>query len=148
MDHKQFITTPEWISFGKIRGSWAQVGNDLPIGNTDLADIIKAVGVLQAVDSYSKGDLKPEISSSIEFGSEWRFFNNRLGNRLHMVSNRHQKPIIKNVTAAGDKYAYRYINAGKIRNRGIELTVDGTPLMNNNFRWKTAANFSTNTFLK
>ena len=47
-------------------------------------------------------------------------------------------------TAAGDKYAYRYINAGKIRNKGIELTVDATPVMNDNFRWKTAVNFSTN----
>lgn len=33
---------PQWISFGKIRGSWAQVGNDLPIGITDLSDIIGA----------------------------------------------------------------------------------------------------------
>ena len=138
------LQLPEWISFGKIRGSWAQVGNDLPIGITDLADIIKAGGVLQAVDSYSKGDLKPEISSSIEFGSEWRFFNNRLGIDFTWYQTNTKNQLLKMPTAAGDKYAYRYINAGKIRNRGIELTIDGTPLMNNNFRWKTAANFSTN----
>ena len=56
---------PQWISFGKIRGSWAQVGNDLPIGITDLSDIIGAGGKLQAVDVYNRGDLKPEISNSI-----------------------------------------------------------------------------------
>ena len=54
--------------FRKIRGSWAQVGNDLPIGITDLSDIIGAGGKLQAVDVYNRGDLKPEISNSIEFG--------------------------------------------------------------------------------
>ena len=56
-----------WV---KVRGSWAQVGNDLPIGITNLVDIIQAGGVLQAADTYNKGDLKPEISSSIEFGTE------------------------------------------------------------------------------
>ena len=38
----------------------------------------------------------------------------------------------------------RYVNAGKIRNTGIELTVEGTPFMNENFRWKTALNMSMN----
>ena len=56
---------PQWISFGKIRGSWAQVGNDLPIGITDLSDIIGAGGKLQAVDVYNRGDLKPEISKTL-----------------------------------------------------------------------------------
>ncbi|MFR5759435.1 MAG: hypothetical protein ACLUE2_17680 [Bacteroides cellulosilyticus] len=39
------LKLPEWISFGKVRGSWAQVGNDLPIGITNLVDIIQAGGV-------------------------------------------------------------------------------------------------------
>ena len=37
------LKLPEWISFGKVRGSWAQVGNDLPIGITNLVDIIQPV---------------------------------------------------------------------------------------------------------
>ncbi|WP_300699679.1 TonB-dependent receptor [Bacteroides sp.] len=135
---------PNWISFSKIRGSWAQVGNDLPIGNTNLVDIITAGGVLQSADTYHKGDLKPEISNSIEFGTEWRFFNNRLSIDFTWYQTDTKNQLLRMPTAAGDKYAYRYINAGKIRNKGIELTVDGTPLMNDNFRWKTAINFSTN----
>lgn len=138
------LQLPKWISFSKVRGSWAQVGNDLPIGITNLVDIIKAGGVLQAADAYNKGDLKPEISNSIEFGTEWRFFNNRLGIDFTWYQTDTKNQLLKMPTAAGDKYAYRYINAGKIRNKGIELTVDGTPLMNDNFRWKTAMNFSTN----
>ena len=135
---------PEWISFGKIRGSWAQVGNDLPIGITNLVDIIQAGGVLQAADTYNKGDLKPEISSSIEFGTEWRFFHNRFGIDFTWYQTDTKNQLLRMPTAAGDKYAFRYINAGKIRNKGIELTVDATPVMNDNFRWKTAVNFSTN----
>ena len=138
------LKLPEWISFGKVRGSWAQVGNDLPIGITNLVDIIQAGGVLQAADTYNKGDLKPEISSSIEFGTEWRFFQSRLGIDFTWYQTDTKNQLLRMPTAAGDKYAYRYINAGKIRNKGIELTVDATPVMNDNFRWKTAVNFSTN----
>lgn len=138
------LKLPNWISFSKIRGSWAQVGNDLPIGKTNLVDIINAGGVLQSADTYHKGDLKPEISNSIEFGTEWRFFNNRLSIDLTWYQTDTKNQLLRMPTAAGDKYAYRYVNAGKIRNKGIELTVDGTPLLNDNFRWKTAVNFSSN----
>ena len=140
----QTLNLPSWISFGKVRASWAQVGNDLPIGITNLVDIIQAGGVLQAADTYNKGDLKPEISSSIEFGTEWRFFQSRLGIDFTWYQTDTKNQLLRVPTAAGDKYAYRYINAGKIRNKGIELTVDATPVMNDNFRWKTAVNFSTN----
>ena len=46
--------------------------------------------------------------------------------------------------SAGEQYAYRYLNAGKIRNKGFEITVDATPVMTNDFRWKTAVNYSQN----
>jgi outer membrane receptor protein involved in Fe transport len=88
--------------------------------------------------------LKPEISSSIEFGTEWRFFQSRLGIDFTWYQTDTKNQLLRMPTAGGDKYAYRYINAGKIRNKGIELTVDATPVMNDNFRWKTAVNFSTN----
>ena len=44
------LKMPEWISFSKVRGSWAQVGNDLPIGITSLADIIQSGGTVQVND--------------------------------------------------------------------------------------------------
>lgn len=82
MGTEHTVKLPEWISFGKIRGSWSKVGNDLPlfISNTipGSNDIIGAGG---AIVTYSKApfnDLKPEMSTSYEIGTEWRFFNYRL----------------------------------------------------------------------
>lgn len=72
------LNLPEWISFGKVRASWAQVGNDLPIGITSPAQTITAGGVVKPIDYYFAEDLKPEISNSIEVGTEWKFFNSRL----------------------------------------------------------------------
>lgn len=54
------IKLPEWINFSKFRGSFAQVGNDLPIGITNLADIIQCGGSIQTNDIEQRGDLKPE----------------------------------------------------------------------------------------
>lgn len=56
------VKLPEWINFSKFRGSFAQVGNDLPIGITNLADIIQCGGSIQTNDIEQRGDLKPEIS--------------------------------------------------------------------------------------
>lgn len=138
------LAMPEWISFGKIRGSWAQVGNDLPIGITNLSDIIQAGGSIQANDREQLGDLKPEISSSYEAGTEWKFFSSRLGIDFTWYQTETKNQLLLMPNPAGSLYAYRYVNAGKIRNRGFELTVDGTPIMNDNFRWKTAVNVSAN----
>lgn len=137
------LNLPTWISFAKIRGSWAQVGNDLPIGITSPAQTITAGGVVNPIDYYFAEDLKPEISNSFEIGTEWRFFNNRLDFDFTFYRTDTKNQLIR-VNTTAEKRPYRWINAGKIRNTGFEVTLGGTPLMNDNFRWKTQFNFSTN----
>ena len=137
------LNLPEWVSFGKLRGSWAQVGNDLPIGITSPAQTITAGGVVKPIDYYFAEDLKPEISNSIEIGTEWKFLNSRLDFDFTFYRTDTKNQLIRVKTTA-EKRAYRWINAGKIRNTGFEVTLGGTPLMNDNFRWKTQFNFATN----
>ena len=139
----QTLNLPSWISFGKVRASWAQVGNDLPIGITSPAQTITAGGVVNPIDYYFAEDLKPEISTSIEFGTEWRFFNSRLDFDFTFYRTDTKNQLIR-VNTTAEKRRFRWINAGKIRNTGIEVTVGATPLMNDNFRWKTQFNFATN----
>ena len=91
---------PKWISFAKVRASWAEVGNDLPIGITNPVDIIMVGGSINVNTVEQRGDLKPEISSSIEFGTEWRFFHHRFG-RLHLVSDQYQEPVVENGQSYG-----------------------------------------------
>lgn len=139
----QTLKMPSWINFGKVRASWAQVGNDLPIGITSPSPIITAGGVVRQIQYDFDDDLKPEISTSWEAGTEWKFFNNRadLDFTYYRTDTRNQLLYINTPTG---NHPYRYINAGKIRNYGVELTVGVTPIMNEAFRWKTNINFSTN----
>ncbi|MFI3333042.1 MAG: SusC/RagA family TonB-linked outer membrane protein [Rikenellaceae bacterium] len=135
---------PESISFAKLRGSFAQVGNDLPIGITNLADIITAGGAINANDIEQMGDLKPEISSSYEFGLEVKFFDNRLGLDVTAYQTDTKNQLLMMPNSAGSLYAYRYVNAGLIRNKGVEVTLEATPVATENFRWITSLNASTN----
>ena len=142
------VKLPEWISFGKIRGSWSKVGNDLPlfISNTipGSNDIIGAGG---AIVTYSKApfnDLKPEMSTSYEIGTEWRFFNYRLDFDITYYRTNTKNQLFTLPSSAGADYKYYMVNAGNIQNEGVEITLGATPVMNDAFRWKTQFNFSTN----
>ncbi len=136
------VALPEWISFGKVRASWAQVGNDLPLGITSPSDVIMAGGVIQA-RQYDFDNLKPEISSSWEAGMEWSFLQQRLDFDLtfYKTDTRNQLLYVKNDVG---RYPFKYVNAGKIRNTGVEITLGATPVMTQDFRWKTGINFSMN----
>ncbi len=136
------LSMPEWVSFGKVRASWAQVGNDLPIGITSPADVILAGGVIQS-RQYSFDNLKPEISSSWEAGIEWSFFHKRLDLDVTFYKTDTKNQLLYVQDPVG-RYPYKYINAGKIRNTGVEITLGGTPVMTEDFRWKTGVNFSLN----
>ena len=73
-----------------------------------------------------------------------RFFQHRLGVNLTYYRTNTYNQFFKLPALAGDKYAYRYVNAGNIQNRGWELTLNGTPVLTPDFNWKTSVNFSTN----
>ena len=98
----------------------------------------------QADCPAQRGDLKPEISSSIEFGTEWRFFHHRFGIDFTWYQTNTKNQLLRMDNPTGSTYKYRYVNAGKIRNQGFELTVDATPLLYRNFSWKSLINMSAN----
>lgn len=137
------LKMPEWITFSKLRTSWSKVGNDLPIGITSPFDMITAGGAITSIQYGFDEALKPEMSSSFEVGTEWKFFSNRLD-----VDFTYYRTDTKNqllyVNDPVGRYPFKYINAGKIRNSGFEITLGGTPIMGNGFMWRTSANFSKN----
>ena len=137
------LKMPEWITFSKIRASLSKVGNDLPIGITSPFDLITAGGGITSIQYGFDDKLKPEMSTSYEIGSEWKFFNNRFDIDFTYYRTDTENQLLYVNDPVG-RYPYKYINAGKIRNSGIELTVGGTPILGNGFSWRTNINFSKN----
>lgn len=140
----KWIQLPEWISFAKLRGTYSKVGNDIPQFIINSVSHITAGGELQANDAAPFKEMEPEMTHSVEVGTEWRFFQSRLGFNLTYYRTNTHNQFFKLPALAGDMYAYRYVNAGDIQNRGWELTVDATPVLTPDFTWKTSLNFSSN----
>ncbi len=136
------------LSFAKFRLGFAQVGND-----TDpyqLVAVYNAQTAVQGLPAYSESsvlvnpDLKPEISTSIETGLDLRFFGNRVGldvTYYHTSSRNQLLPLELSITTG---YARRFINAGLIRNYGLEAMLTLKPVKSRLFNWDINLNFSTN----
>ena len=140
----KWVKLPEWISFAKLRGAYSKVGNDIPVFVTNSASHIGAGGEIQANDAAPFKDMEPEMTHAVEFGTEWRFFQHRLGINLTYYRTNTYNQFFKLPALAGDKFAYRYVNAGNIQNQGWEVTLNGTPMLTSDFTWKTSINFSAN----
>ncbi|MCC8187156.1 MAG: TonB-dependent receptor [Bacteroides sp.] len=142
------VNLPDWISFGKFRGSWSKVGNDLPLFiSNSIAGSNDIIGAGGAIVSYAKApfnELKPEMSTSYEIGTEWKFFNYRVDLDFTYYRTNTRNQLFTLPSSAGADFKYYMVNAGNIQNQGVELTLGVTPVMTENFRWKTQFNFSSN----
>jgi len=139
----------EWLSFGKIRLGYAEVGND-----TDPYRIIDTYTQYTNVDSSTPGyimstelkntGLKPERTYSYEAGLEMNFLNNRLGFEATYYYAKTKNQIIPLSVSGSTGYLTRVINAGLIENKGIELAFHATPLKLADFEWNTSLTVASN----
>lgn len=135
---------PDWISMGKIRGAWSSVGNGLP---KYLSYPLNTIGNSGGVNFNTKApfsELKPEKTGSIEIGTEWRLFNNSVDLDVTYYQTRTRNQLFTLPAPAGSKYTYYYVNAGDIKNEGLEVVLACTPVNLEDMKWKTTVNYSMN----
>ncbi|WP_432714364.1 SusC/RagA family TonB-linked outer membrane protein [Pedobacter sp.] len=142
-----------FLDYGKIRSSYAQVGNDtdpyqlfttftrgeilsnfgsttFPFGN---------VAALMANTTIGNEQLKPEKTSSFEIGTELGFLDNRISLDFSYYANKSKNQILSIPIPNSTGYGFSVVNAGEIQNKGVELSLRGTPI-------KTATGFSVELF--
>ncbi len=140
----------DWLSFGKLRASWANVG-----GDTDPYQLYLDFGLKTFdLNGQSLGEvsntvipyynLKPTSSNSMEVGLDLKFFQSRLGIDLTLYQQTTKDQIMSLPISSGSGFTKALINAGKIRNRGIELAVSGTPLKTKSVSWEMTFTYATN----
>lgn len=141
----EFAKLPEQFSFLKVRGSWAQVGNDTEPYKTGLYYIASDFpGSVTNPTTLFNADFKPEISTSYEAGMDLRMFNNRLGVDFTFYYNETRNQIIDAPMDPTTGYSRATINSGNVRNRGYELQLTATPVQNKNFRWNSTVTWAKN----
>ncbi len=143
------VLLPRWFTFGKIRASFAQVGNSLEpyqlyntygIGSDPLGNTTANIGNI-----LFDPNVRSELITSREFGADLRFFQNRLGIDFTWYRQNSTRQLIDLPMDPLSGFSSRKINAGDIQNQGIELMVHGRILQNpNGFNWTTQVNFSRN----
>lgn len=145
----ELLPKSDWLSFGKVRASWARVGKDTsPYAlETALWPSQSFLGGLTGVSNYwqaGNAALKPEITESTEIGLEMRFFNNRLRFDYAFYTNNSYNQIMSPRLSNATGYILRSVNAGDVYNKGMELSIGGTPIQTKDWTWETTINVSGN----
>ena len=142
------LPNAKWISSGKVRANYATVGNDAPWGSiTDVYDKPNPFGstlLFSLPPTKNNSNLKPENTISKEVGLEMAFIKNRLGFEASYYHTNTVDQIIPVAVSAGTGYTSKFINAGNIENKGIELSLYGAPVRKNNFNWNMNINYTRN----
>ncbi len=137
-----------WLTYGKVRANYAQVGNDAPIFSVnDVYAVVPPFGSnpqSSVTGTKNNPDLKPERTNSVEVGLEMAFFKNRLGFDISYYNAETVDQIVPVVVSTSTGYNSQFLNAGTIENKGVELTVFGTPVQSQDFSWNVTLNWSRN----
>ena len=143
------IDNDSFLTFGKIRASWAKVGKDTGAYETSTAlwpvgtYLGGAVGV---GNNWERGNpyLKPEMTKSTELGIELAFFKNRLRFDYAYYTNDSYNQILSPRGPQSTGYIFCSINAGNVYNKGMELQISGTPVETKDLTWDMSLNLAGN----
>lgn len=148
MLEKKNVQLPNWLSYAKVRASYATVGNDMEpyqlynsywIGrDPNNATISSRNNVLY------NDNVVNELIKSREIGAELKFFGNRVTLDFSMYKNNATNQLINLPMDATSGYDFRKINAGDIQNKGYEFMVDARVINKKDFTWNASVNFSHN----
>jgi len=141
------IELPSFVSFAKLRGSYTRVGNDAaPYLLTQTYSFSQGGigGFINRDGTQAIGDLKPELTTSVEFGFDGRFFDNRIGLDVTFYRTNSVNQLLSLPLAPASGFSNQYINAGDIQNSGVELTLTGSPVKKDDFSWDITLNYARN----
>jgi len=144
----ELIPDLSWLSYGKLRANYAQVGADATVYSTkDVYDLVTPInGAAQAsvAGTKSNPNLKPERTKSTELGLEMQFFKNRLGFDVTYYTAKTFDQILPVEVSRATGYSAKYLNAGTIQNKGVEVSAYGTPVKTGDFSWTLNLNYTRN----
>jgi len=140
----QLVHLPDVITYAKLRGSYAEVGNTVP--NYVTAPLthfgISGGEVLNSTAPFPT--LKPEQTKSTEVGADLRFIQDRLTVSFTFYKTNTHNQFIQVTPSYSTTFATGYVNAGNIQNKGVEFMVGYDVFKHKRFTWNTSFNGSSN----
>ncbi|MBS7254852.1 SusC/RagA family TonB-linked outer membrane protein [Flavobacterium branchiicola] len=144
-----FNIKSDTFSYGKFRASWAEVSNapgayKNALNYTTYSSYNGGSVVNIKNTSAPNPNLTYQSKTGIEFGLETAFFKNRLKADITVYREDTSDQTIDLPSSATSGYEFISVNAGKLRNEGIEIFLSGTPIKTKDFEWGIDLNFSKN----
>ena len=138
----------KWLSYSKFRANYAQVGSDAPYGSTknyySAGTGFNGNAIYSVSSVMNSAGLQPEKTKSREIGIEVSLLKNRVGFDFNNYNAVTVNQIIPVDISRATGYSQKFINAGAILNRGIEMTLYLNPIRNKNFNWDINFNWARN----
>ncbi len=142
------------LSLGKLRLNYAEVGNDAPFASLynvyyqkfpfNGNGVASNNGSSSSQKTINNPDLKSERTKSLEAGITLNFLDNRVGLDVAVYDNRTVDQIMPAAISYATGSSYKYVNAGEVSNKGIELMINLTPVKTKVFKWDADINWSKN----
>jgi len=144
---------PTWLTFGKVRVAYAEVGSDSDVGpssdvlfyavNSNLAS--NPGGAMQPVGGPSgttlpNANLRPMRIAETEAGLDLRMFDDRVGLELSVYRKLTTDQIVRAQISDASGFVDTRINSGQSENKGIEMLLNLAPFRTNDFRWDITLN--------
>jgi TonB-linked SusC/RagA family outer membrane protein len=140
------VSLPKAIDFAKIRASYATVGNDTDPFQTQGTFLsrtpVNAQPTFTNEDFIPNANLRPETTSSVELGFDFRFLKQRLNLDVTYFNAVTNDQILSLPIAVSSGFSQQVVNGGSVRNAGIEIILNAVPLKTAYFQWSTTINFA------
>lgn len=142
----EMFKMPDFLSYAKIRGAWANVSTD-PAAYYTLPTYYTGVRwdgnlSLGLPGSLIAPDIKPNQTISQEYGADLRFLKSRIGVDFTYFTYDDKNFIVQAPVSQASGYTSRLVNGGIVNRKGIEVVLTLTPFKSDHLRWDITANYS------
>lgn len=157
VSQEKFLEKADWLSNLKLRLGWGLVGNQSAGSyayGVAMSTVATAWGSGYYAGNYANPDLKWESTKAWNVGLDLSLFNNRIefivDAYYKKTDNLLMYSVLPNYLIDEEGYQYYfgmyppYVNAGAIRNKGIEFTLNTVNIASKDFQWRTSATISFN----
>ncbi len=134
----------QWLTYGKIRASYAEVGKDAPpykVLSSLTPQTTTGGGFAYGVFGGNE-NLTPERGKSFEVGAELKFIQNRLGINASFYKQNRYAQIVSQRLSYGTGFILGLLNGGNFYNKGVEVELYMNPVKKTNFNWDIQFNFT------
>ena len=141
------MEVPSWLTFAKVRGSFAEVGNDTNPYQLQRQATLGAggnAGYVSLSGTLPNANLLPETTQSIEIGADLRFVDNKIGFDFTYYKTNSFDQLFTVGLPVGSGASSFFTNGGNVQNEGVEVVLTLTPVRKADFEWSITSNFARN----